>query len=102
MEVRSEGLRQVGPRRDAACREVVELERRRVAYHQREIGRHVVEVAAGRLDGDVIGRQLDVGVGAAVVLLDVGLEVVGVGDRLDTWRQCGKAVIAMSSPLSPN
>jgi hypothetical protein len=39
----------------------------------------VIEVAAGCLDGDVVGRQLDVGVGIAVVLLDVGLEVVGSG-----------------------
>jgi hypothetical protein len=30
------------------------------------------------------------GTGAAVVLLDVGLEVVGVGDRPETWRQCGE------------
>jgi hypothetical protein len=50
----------------------------------------VVDVAAGRLVGDVVGRQPDVGVGAAVVLLDVGLEVVGVGDRSETWRQRGK------------
>jgi hypothetical protein len=35
----------------------------------------------------------------AIVLLDVGLEVVGVSNRSETWRQCGKAVIAMSSPL---
>jgi hypothetical protein len=47
----------------------------------------VVEVAAGRLDRDVVGRQPDVGVGAVVVLLDVGLEVVRVGDRPKTWRQ---------------
>jgi hypothetical protein len=47
----------------------------------------VVEAATGRFDGDVVGRQPNVGVGAAVVLLDVGLEVVGLGDRLETWRQ---------------
>jgi hypothetical protein len=46
----------------------------------------VVEAAASRLDGDVVGRQPNVGVGAAIVLLDVGLEVVGVGDRPETWR----------------
>jgi hypothetical protein len=44
----------------------------------------VVEVAAGRLDGDVVGRQPNVGVRAAVILLDVGLEFVGVGDRSET------------------
>jgi hypothetical protein len=47
----------------------------------------VVEAAASHLDNDVVGRQPDVGVGAAVVLLDVGLEVIGVGDRPETWRQ---------------
>jgi hypothetical protein len=41
----------------------------------------VVEVAAGRLDGDVVGRQLDVGVRAVIVLMDVRLEVVWVGHR---------------------
>jgi hypothetical protein len=35
----------------------------------------VVEVSASRLDCDVVGRQPNVRVGAAVVLLDVGLEV---------------------------
>jgi hypothetical protein len=40
----------------------------------------VVKVATGRLDGYVVDRHLNVGVGAAIVLLDVGLEVVGVGD----------------------
>jgi hypothetical protein len=44
----------------------------------------VVEVAAGRLDSDVVGRQPDVGVGATGVLLDFWLEVVGVGDRSET------------------
>jgi hypothetical protein len=42
----------------------------------------VVEV-----DTDHLGRQPDVGVGAAVVLLDVRLEVVGVCNRPDMWRQ---------------
>jgi hypothetical protein len=37
----------------------------------------VVEVAAGRLDGDVVGRQPDVGVRMAVVLLDVWLKLSG-------------------------
>jgi hypothetical protein len=64
----------------------------------------VIEVAAGRLDIDVVGRQRDVGVGAAVVLLDVGLEVVGVGNRPETWRQCGKGsdrhVVAAVADLS--
>jgi hypothetical protein len=50
----------------------------------------VVDVAASRLDGDVVGRYLDVGVRAAVILLDVGLEVVGVGNRPKTWRQRGE------------
>jgi hypothetical protein len=47
----------------------------------------VVEVAVGLHDGDVIGRQPNVGVRATVVLLDVGLEVVGLGDQPETWRQ---------------
>jgi hypothetical protein len=47
----------------------------------------VVKVAACRLDGDVVGRQPDVGVGATVVLLDVWLEVVRVVDRSETWCQ---------------
>jgi hypothetical protein len=46
----------------------------------------VVEAAADRLDSVVVGRKPNVGVGAAVVLLDVGLEVVEVGDRPETWR----------------
>jgi hypothetical protein len=50
----------------------------------------LIKVAAGCLDNEVVGRQLDVGVGAAVVLLDVGLEVVQVSDRSETWRQCGE------------
>jgi hypothetical protein len=49
LEVRREVLGQVSPRCDAACREVVELERRCVAHHQREVGRHVVEVATAAL-----------------------------------------------------
>jgi hypothetical protein len=87
LKVRSEGLGQVGSRRDAACGEVVEPKRRCVAHHQREVGHHVVEVAASRLDSDVVGRQPDVGVRAAIVLLDIWLEVVGVGDRSETWCQ---------------
>jgi hypothetical protein len=43
----------------------------------------MIEVATGRLNSDVAGRQPDVGVGAAVVLLDVWFEVSGVGDRSD-------------------
>jgi hypothetical protein len=50
----------------------------------------VVEVAASRLEGDVVGQQLDFGVGVVVVLLHVGLEVVGVGNLPKTWRQCGE------------
>jgi hypothetical protein len=50
----------------------------------------VIEVVAGFLDGDVVGRQPDVGVGAAVVLLVVRLEVVRVGDRLETRCQHGE------------
>jgi hypothetical protein len=50
----------------------------------------VVEAATGRLDSDAEGRQPNVGVGAAVVVLDVGLEVVGVGDRPEKWRQRGE------------
>jgi hypothetical protein len=46
----------------------------------------VVEVAASRLEGNVVGQQLDFGVGAVVVLLHVGLEVVGVGNLPKTWR----------------
>jgi hypothetical protein len=64
----------------------------------------VVEVAAIRLDDDVVGRQPDVGVGAAIILLDVGLEVVGVGDRPEAWRQRGEGgdchVIAAVADLS--
>jgi hypothetical protein len=47
----------------------------------------VVEVVACRLDGDIIGRQPDAGVGAAVILLDGWLAIVGVGDRSETWCQ---------------
>jgi hypothetical protein len=40
----------------------------------------------------------------AVILLDVGLEVVGVGDRSETWRQCGEGsdchVVAAVADLS--
>jgi hypothetical protein len=50
----------------------------------------MIEVTVGRLDSGVVGRQPDVGVGAAVVLLDVRLEVVGVGDRSETWCQRGE------------
>jgi hypothetical protein len=60
----------------------------------------VVEVATCRLDRDVVGRQLDVGVGATVVLLDVGLEVVGYATDRRRGAHAGKAVIATSSPLS--
>jgi hypothetical protein len=56
---------------------VVEPERQCVAHHQRDVSRHVVEVAAGRLDGDVVGRQPDVGVRMAIVLLDVWLKLSG-------------------------
>jgi hypothetical protein len=64
----------------------------------------VVEVAACRLDRDVIGRLPDVGVGATVILLDVGFEVVGVCDRPETWRQHGEGgkshVVATVTDLS--
>jgi hypothetical protein len=64
----------------------------------------VVKVAAGRLDGDVVGRQLDVGVRAVVVLLDVRLEVVGVGHRPKARGQRGEGsdghVISGGSSLS--
>jgi hypothetical protein len=64
----------------------------------------VVEVSADRLDSDVVGRQPDVGVRAAVTLLDVGLEIVGVGNRLKTWRQLGEGrdrhVVATVTDLS--
>jgi hypothetical protein len=63
----------------------------------------VVETAAGRHDGDVVGRQPDVGVGAAVIILDVWLEVVGVGDRSEAWFQRGEGsdshIIAVVSDL---
>jgi hypothetical protein len=63
----------------------------------------VIEVAAGRLDGDVVGRQPDVGVRAAVILLDVWLEIVRVGDRSETRRQRGEGsdghVVAIASDL---
>jgi hypothetical protein len=66
----------------------------------------VVEVAPCRLDRDVVGRQPDVGVRATVVLLDVGLEVVGVCDRPETWRQRREDgechVIAVVADLSYN
>jgi hypothetical protein len=47
----------------------------------------MVEVAPSRIYSDVVGRQQDVRARAAVVLLDVWLEVVGVGDRSETWCQ---------------
>jgi hypothetical protein len=64
----------------------------------------VVEVVTARLDSDVVGQQLDVGVGAAVVLLDVWLEVVGVGDLSETWCNHGEGsdrhVVAIFADLS--
>jgi hypothetical protein len=60
----------------------------------------VVEAAAGRLDGDVVGRQPDVGVEATVVLLDVGLEVVGVGDRPVKDRSGDWSRIRPMNPIS--
>jgi hypothetical protein len=61
----------------------------------------VVEVAAGHLDGDVGGQQPNVGVGATVVL---DVEVVGVSDRSETWRQrgegCDRHVVAVIANLS--
>jgi hypothetical protein len=64
----------------------------------------VVEVAAGRLDRDVVGRQPDVGVRAAIVLLDVRLEVVGVGHRPTARSQRGEGgdgyVVSIISGLS--
>jgi hypothetical protein len=50
----------------------------------------MVEVAADRFDSDVVGRQPDDGVRAVVILLDVRLEVVRVGDRSETRGQCGE------------
>jgi hypothetical protein len=64
----------------------------------------VVEVVTGRLDSDVVGQQLDVGVGAVIVLLDVWLEVVGVGDISETWCQHGEGsdhhVVSIFADLS--
>jgi hypothetical protein len=61
----------------------------------------VVEVAAGHLDGDVGGQQPNVGVRATVVL---DVEVVGVSDRSETWRQrgegCDRHVVAVIANLS--
>jgi hypothetical protein len=51
----------------------------------------VVEVVTGRLDDDIVGRQPNVVVGAAVILLDIWLEVVGVGDRSETWCHRGES-----------
>jgi hypothetical protein len=56
-------------------------EGRHITHHQWEVRRHVIEVAADRLDSDVVGRWSGVGARATVVLLDVRLEVVGVGHR---------------------
>jgi hypothetical protein len=47
----------------------------------------VIEVATSHLDCDVVGRHLDDGVGAVVILLDVQLDVVGLGDRSETRVQ---------------
>jgi hypothetical protein len=44
----------------------------------------VVEATTVRLDGDVVGRQLDVGVRVPIILLDVGIEVLGVVQRPET------------------
>jgi hypothetical protein len=81
LKVGCEGLGQVGPRCDAAIREVVVPEGRHIAHHQWEVRRHVIEVATDRLDSDVVGRWSGVGTRATVVLLDVRLEVVRVGHR---------------------
>jgi hypothetical protein len=51
----------------------------------------VVEVAARRLDDDVVGRQPDVGVRAVIILLDVCLEVIGVGEGSEARGQRGKS-----------
>jgi hypothetical protein len=77
LEVGGEGLGQVSPGVDAASEKVVEPKRRGVTHHQQEVSHHVVEAATSHLDRDVVGRQLDVGVGAPVVLLGV-CEVVRV------------------------
>jgi hypothetical protein len=50
----------------------------------------VIEVAAGRLDSDVVGRQPNVAFGAAIVLLDVRLEVIGGGDRSEAGATQGR------------
>jgi hypothetical protein len=50
----------------------------------------MIEAASGHLDDDVVGRQPDVGFGVTIVLLDVRLEVVGVGDQSETRCQCGE------------
>jgi hypothetical protein len=64
----------------------------------------VIEVSTGSLDSDVVGRQIDIGVGVVVVLLDVRLEVEGVGDRSEARGQCREDgdghVIATISDLS--
>jgi hypothetical protein len=64
----------------------------------------VIEVAPGRLNSDLVGRQPDVGVGATVVHLNVGLEVIGVSDQSETWCQCGEGsdrhVVAVVADLS--
>jgi hypothetical protein len=63
----------------------------------------MIEIATSRLDDNVVGRQPDVGVGAVVVLLDVRLEVVWVGNRSETRRQRGEGgdghVVAVVSDL---
>jgi hypothetical protein len=61
LEVGGEGLGQIGPGVDAASREVVEPQRRSVAHHQRKVHRHVIDVATGSLDSDVVGQQPYVG-----------------------------------------
>jgi hypothetical protein len=50
----------------------------------------MVEVAVGRFDGNIVGRQPDVGVGAVIVLMDVQLQFVGLGGRLETKGQHGE------------
>jgi hypothetical protein len=61
----------------------------------------VIKVTTGRLDSDIVGRQPDVGVEGDVVLLDVRLDIVGVGDRSEMWCQRGDHhVVAAVADLS--
>jgi hypothetical protein len=78
-----EKARQCCPGGDAFCWEIVEPQELCLAHHKGEVFHHVVFIALRGACCDAVHLEPYTRVGATVVLLDSGLEILGVCDRAE-------------------